>query len=117
MSGTLIYKIVSKSAWADATATGTFRGAEVDIKDGFIHFSAAAQVKETVQKHFAGQRDLLLVSFDDADFGERLKWEVSRGGDLFPHLYDVLPVKLAHSVHDLPLGDDGDHVFPEGVLN
>jgi uncharacterized protein (DUF952 family) len=107
-----IYKVVSREQWAEAGQAGTFRGAPIDLQDGFIHFSAAGQVVETVAKHFAGQTDLLLIEIDAAALGEALKWEVSRGGDLFPHLYGSLPLESVHSVVDLPLGSDGAHLFP-----
>lgn len=89
-----------------------FRGAPVDLADGYIHFSTAAQVRETATKHFAGQGDLLLISVDADKLGEGLKWEPSRGGALFPHLYAPLDLKAVLSVADLPLGDDGRHMFP-----
>ena len=110
---TLIFKIVPKSMWQEATAEGVFKGAPVDLQDGFIHFSAEDQVRETAAKHFAGQRDLLLAAFDADGFGEKLKWETSRGGALFPHLYDTLDPLTALWVKDLPLAPDGSHDFPE----
>jgi len=113
MSGK-IYKIVIAEAWAAAKAEGVFRGAPVDLADGFIHFSDAAQVRETAARHFAGQAGLLLVAFDAADLGP-LKWEVSRGGALFPHLYAPLNPALAVSETALPVGADGAHVFPAGI--
>jgi uncharacterized protein (DUF952 family) len=109
---TTIYKIVPSSLWRDAEAAGVFRGAPVDLADGYIHFSTAAQAAETAAKHFAGQGDLLLVSVDAETFGPRLKWEPSRGGALFPHLYDVLDLAAVTKVEPLPLGPDGRHQFP-----
>jgi uncharacterized protein (DUF952 family) len=106
---TLIYKIVPEPLWRSAEATGQFGGAPVDLSDGYIHFSTANQVQETADKHFAGQAGLLLVAFDDADLGPALKWEPSRGGQLFPHLYGPLPTHLARSVEPMPLGVDGRH--------
>ena len=82
------------------------------MKDGFIHFSTAHQVAETVARHFSGQDDLLLVEVDAGRFGEALRWEASRGGDLFPHLYGDMPLDTVLSVAELPLGADGTHVFP-----
>lgn len=108
----IIYKVCSRSAWQSAIEAGQFEGAEVDLLDGFIHFSSGSQLKETVAKHFAGQQDLVLVAVDDQQFGDAMKWEVSRGGVEFPHLYGRLDVSLVDSVQDLPLGDDGSHVFP-----
>ena len=110
MSG-LIYKIVAADVWAAAKNEGVFAGAPVDLADGFIHFSDAAQVRETAARHFAGQAGLLLVAFEAAALSP-LKWEASRGGALFPHLYGPLPVEAVLAVHDLPLGAGGLHVFP-----
>jgi uncharacterized protein (DUF952 family) len=109
----VIYKICTASEWAGAVAAREYRGSEHDRRDGFIHFSTAAQMRETAAKHFAGQADLLLVAVDAAALGSKLAWEPSRDGDLFPHLYDVLPVSAATSVTPLPLGPDGLHHFPE----
>jgi uncharacterized protein (DUF952 family) len=112
---TMVYKISPRAAWAAAEAAGAFTGAPIDIADGYIHFSAAHQARETAAKHFAGQTDLLLVAVDAASMGEALRWEASRGGDLFPHLYGVLPMAAVRSVVDLPLGADGRHVFPDDI--
>ena len=109
----LIYKILTPDQWAEALAKGTFKGAPVDLADGYIHFSTREQVEETAAKHFAGKGDLLLASFDADSFGETLKWEVSRGGALFPHLYAELDPTLAIDVHDLPQLEDGSHQFPQ----
>ncbi len=87
-----VYKIVSATAWQKAQADGEFRGAGVDLEDGFIHLSTAEQVQETADLHFAGQSDLLLVSVPTDDFGEELRWEASRGGALFPHLYGKIRI-------------------------
>lgn len=108
-----LYKITGRDDWAAAVAEGVFRGAPVDLADGFIHFSTAAQVAETAAKHFAGRDDLLLVALADAPFGDRLKWEPSRGGALFPHLYGTFDPRQALSVVPLPLGPDGHHLFAE----
>ena len=107
-----IYKIVDLAAWQAAEAAGVFPGAAIDVQDGFIHFSSAAQVAETAAKHFAGQSHLLLVAVRPEALGEALRWEVSRGGALFPHLYGHLPLSAASAVTPLPLGPDGRHVFP-----
>ncbi len=109
----LIYKILPRTLWQEAIAEGVFRGAPVDLADGYIHFSTADQARETAAKHFAGQSDLLLAAFDADAFGEDLKWEPSRGGALFPHLYQTLNPGSAIWVKPLPLGEDGAHVFPE----
>lgn len=94
----LIYKIATTEQWQAAVATGVFEGAPIDRRDGFIHFSTEAQVAETLAKHFAGQRDLLLIAVDADQLGEALRWEVSRGGELFPHLYAAMPLTAAVSV-------------------
>lgn len=107
-----IYKILPEAMWKLALAEGVFRGAPVDLADGYIHFSTAGTVKETAARHFAGQEDLLLVAFDDAALGAKLVYEPSRGGALFPHLYAPLDPALAIAVHPLPLGEDGHHAFP-----
>jgi uncharacterized protein (DUF952 family) len=107
----VIYKIVPALLWSAAERQGAFRGAGVDIADGFIHFSSAAQVEETATRHFAGQRDLLLVAVDATRLGQELKWERSRGGDDFPHLYGALPRKAVVRVDPLPMDADGRHDF------
>lgn len=108
----VIYKLVTARAWREAEAAGVFRGAAIDLQDGYIHFSTAAQVQETARRHFAGQADLLLVAVDAAALGEALRWEPSRGGDLFPHLYAELPMSAVRWARPLPLGADGAHLFP-----
>ena len=102
-----IYKIVSHNLWIEAERSGRLDGAPIDLQDGFIHFSTASQVRETARRHFAGQDDLLLVSVDPGRLGDALKWEVSRGGDLFPHLYGPLYMAWVADVTPLPLGPDG----------
>jgi uncharacterized protein (DUF952 family) len=108
-----IYKILPARLWADAIEAGTFRGAAIDLEDGYIHFSTAAQVRETAAKYFAGVQELVLVAVPVDVLGTALEWEPSRGGALFPHLYAPLAVGLASWVKPLPVGDDGQHVFPE----
>ena len=112
----LIYKICPRALWRDAERQGRFTGAPVDVADGFIHFSTAAQVAETAARHFAGQDDLLLVAVEGERLGEALRYEASRGGDLFPHLYGDLPLSAVVSVEEMPLGPDGRHRFPEGIF-
>jgi len=109
----LIYKITPRAEWTNAQATGVFLGAPVDLADGFIHFSTADQVQETADKHFAGQTDLLLAAFEAEALGEALRWEPSRGGQLFPHLYASLPTAAAAWVKPIALGADGKHDFSE----
>lgn len=113
MTKTTIYKIAPRDLWAQAEEAGIFTGAPVDIADGYIHFSTYTQVRETAAKHFAGQTDLLLVSVDTAALGDALKFETSRGGALFPHLYAVLPLSAVIKVEPLLLDKDGLHIFPE----
>ena len=111
----LIFKIFRRSEWNALIAAGETAGAPVDIADGYIHFSTAAQVAETAAKHFARESDLVLVAVEADGLGADLKWEPSRGGALFPHLYRKL--RRADVVWDksLPLGASG-HIFPEGHL-
>ncbi len=106
---TVVYKIATSPQWQAAGALGRFTGAPVDIADGFIHFSTAETVRETAAKHFAGQDGLVLAACDSEALGPALKWEVSRGGALFPHLYRALelsevlwakPLALRDGVHD-----------------
>lgn len=108
----LVYKIVSAAEWAHAESAGSFRGSEVDLADGYIHFSTADQVHETARKHFAGQRDLVLVAVETEALGPALRFEPSRGGALFPHLYAPLPASRAYWVKPLRF-EDGRFVFPD----
>ncbi|WP_306120030.1 MULTISPECIES: DUF952 domain-containing protein [unclassified Roseitalea] len=109
----LIYKIATAAQWAEAEARGVFAGAPVDHADGYIHFSTAAQLAETAARHFAGRADLVLVAVDARALGAALRYEPSRGGDLFPHLYAPLELDHVVWVRPLPLGEDGVHVLPE----
>jgi uncharacterized protein (DUF952 family) len=112
-TSSIIYKICSDAMWREAQRTGMFRGSEVDRRDGFIHLSTAAQVRETAARHFAAAGDLVLLAVDTAALGSVLRWEPSRGGDLFPHLYGGLPIAALLWAKPLPLGAEGQHVFPE----
>jgi len=107
-----IYKICTALEWRAAERAGAYRGSAVDRRDGFIHFSAAGQAAETAARHFAGQHDLVLVAVDADALGDALKWEPSRGGALFPHLYGELNVNAVRRVEPLPLDAAGRHVFP-----
>ena len=109
----IIYKIAPRTLWDKAVETGVFEGAPIDRADGFIHFSTGEQVRETAAKHFAGQADLLLIAVDDGAFGDAMRYEVSRGGALFPHLYAPLPASAALWVKNLPLGPGGSNMFPD----
>ncbi|MGA2567467.1 MAG: DUF952 domain-containing protein [Pseudolabrys sp.] len=108
----IVYKICPAALWREAEREGVFRGSPVDLKDGFIHFSSAEQAAETAAKHFAGARDLVLLRVDAARLGDRLKWEPSRGGALFPHLYGELELAAVIRVDPLPLAAGGRHRFP-----
>lgn len=110
----LIYKILTDEQWRRMQTGGQISGAPVDLKDGFVHLSTAEQVAETAAKHFAGQDGLWLLAVDDARLGDALKWEPSRGGALFPHLYGPLRMSDVRWVKPLPLGEDG-HRFPEAL--
>jgi uncharacterized protein (DUF952 family) len=111
----LVYKILRRPEWDTFRSNGETRGAPVDLADGYIHLSTASQVTETAAKHFQGESDLVLVALDPAELGEALRWEPSRRGELFPHLYR--PLRASDVVWDksLPLGAAG-HIFPEGVV-
>lgn len=111
----LIYKICPEALWREAEAEGVFKGAGVDLADGYIHFSTGGQVRETAAKYFAGQRDLLLIAFDDGRLGPTLRYEPSRGGALFPHLYGPLDPKAARWIAPLMQGRDGLQLIPEDV--
>ena len=109
-----IYKICHRSEWREAAAAGVYCGSADDRRDGFIHFSAAHQLRATAQRHFAGKDDLVLLAVSEDDLGAALKWEPSRGGDLFPHLYSDLPGKAVLWEKALPWRD-GRHEFPADI--
>lgn len=111
----LVFKIVPAALWHEAEAAGRFTGAGVDVADGFIHFSTAAQIRDTAAKHFAGVTGLLLAAVDTGAIAAALRWEPSRGGDLFPHLYESLPIAAVRWTAPLPLGGDGRHDFPAAL--
>jgi uncharacterized protein (DUF952 family) len=115
MDGT-VYKVLSRADFAKAKAKGHFDGSAADTRDGFIHFSSAEQLEGTLAKHFAGQKDLVLLAIDSESLGERLQWEPSRGGALFPHLYGPLKLEAVRWEEPLALGDDGRHRLPMRVL-
>ena len=102
-----IYKILPHAEWEAARAAGSFEGSAVDRKDGYIHFSTAAQAQETARRHFAGQADLVMLEVECDELGEALRWEPSRAGELFPHLYGPLAPAQVRHVSDAPLGADG----------
>jgi len=107
-----VYKVLPRSDWHDACRAGSYAGSADDRRDGFIHLSLLEQLSGTLAKHFRGQGDLVLVQFVTDALGAALRWEASRGGALFPHLYGKLSVDHVRHVHPLPLGDDGFHIFP-----
>ena len=111
-----VYKVLSEAAFEEAWAAGRFHGSADDARDGFIHLSAGHQLSGTLAAHFAGQEGLVLVALDADRLGQALRWEASRGGALFPHLYAPLDLAAMLWVEPLPLGRDGRHVLPEGVF-
>lgn len=111
----LVFKIFRRSEWDQFCTRGETAGAPVDLADGYIHLSTAAQVTETAARHFAGESDLVLVAFEADALGSDLRWEPSRGGQLFPHLYRPLVPGDVVWDKSLPLGAAG-HIFPEGVI-
>ncbi|GFE51261.1 hypothetical protein So717_30140 [Roseobacter cerasinus] len=110
----LIFKIFRAEEWATLRADGKTAGAPIDVADGYVHFSTADQAAETAAKHFAGEDDLMLLAVDTDRLGDDLKWEVSRGDQLFPHLYRVLRQEDVVWAQPLPL-QDGMHQFPAGL--
>ena len=110
---TTIYKICERAEWREAQRDGRYGGSAVDRRDGFIHFSTATQAVETAEKHFAGQKDLMLIAVDADALGATLKWEPSRGGALFPHLYSAMPLAAVRWVKPLPDESGGKRAFPE----
>jgi uncharacterized protein (DUF952 family) len=112
----LIYKIADAAGWASAVVRGVFDGSDDDKRDGFIHLSTAVQARETAAKHFAARAGLVLAAVDTDRLGAHLKWEPSRGGALFPHVYGVLPMAAVVWTRPLVLGLDGHHIFPDEVV-
>ncbi len=112
----LIYKIAPAALWRQAQDKGRFDGAPIDLEDGFIHFSTAAQAEETATKYFSGHADLLLIAVDAKRLGEGLRFEPARGGALFPHLYTPLPLDAVAFAKPLPLKPGGGHDFA-GLLD
>lgn len=110
----IIYKILRPGEWTAAQA-GEFKGSPADIADGFIHFSTLAQVRETAVRHFSQEPELILLAIDTAQLGNGLKWEASRGGQLFPHLYATLRLGDVCAIYRLSLGADSFHQFPDSL--
>jgi uncharacterized protein (DUF952 family) len=113
MQDRVVYKIAPRALWAEAEHTGVFTGSPVDHADGYIHLSSTTQVASTANRHFSGLSDLLLVAVSTDGLGDALKWEPSRGGALFPHLYGALTLDHVLWVRPLPLGPDGTHQMPD----
>lgn len=111
----LIYKIIHVDEWQMAESAGEFAGAGIDLADGFIHFSAASQVQETADRHFANQTDLLLVAVEAGLLGDNLRWEESRGGEPFPHLYGKLSMDQVSSVNPIRRNKNGRNLIDIGV--
>lgn len=107
-----IYKVCAETLWSDAMRAGAFKGAPVDLADGYIHFSTQEQLSETLKRHFGGQSGLVLIEVDAARLGDMLKWEPSRGGALFPHLYGDLDPAIVRKVENLKLGAQGHQIPP-----
>jgi uncharacterized protein (DUF952 family) len=114
-SDSIIYHLASAADWDQAKADGVYRGSPDDHRDGFMHFSTAAQVAESAARHRAGRTDVVLVAADAVRLGDALRWEPSRGGALFPHLYGDLPLDAVTATWPLALGADGRHVFPPEI--
>ena len=108
-----IYKICPASAWREAERAGVYRGSADDARDGFIHFSEASQLKGTLEKHYRGQTGLFLIAVDADKLGEELRYEASRNGEAFPHLYGELDLGAVTGVFDLHARSDGYHDIPE----
>jgi len=113
----LVYKVCSSNEWMDAVRIGFFSGSAVDSRDGFIHLSTKEQVKITVLKHFSGQKNLLMIQFKVAKLKAKLKWEISRDEELFPHFYGHIQTNLADKVFNLDLGPNGLHEFPKNFFS
>lgn len=107
----LIYKIAPETLWHQAQEEGVFAGTAADAADGFIHFSFRLQIEETAAKWFSGQDHLMLIAADPARLGDRLRYEPSRAGALFPHLYGSLPLAAVVFARPLPLLPNGEHDF------
>ena len=111
-----IYKVTGRQAWNEAARAGSYAGSADDQRDGYIHFSTAEQLAGTLAKYYLGREDLVLAAVDPARLGVRLRWEPARAGALFPHLYGPLAIADVAWVRPLPLGSDGRHRLPDGVI-
>lgn len=111
----MIYKILRSNEWASLQANGETTGAPIDVQDGYVHFSTAAQTAETLAKHFAGEDELFLLSVDEATLGSDLRWEKSRGDQQFPHLYRKLSIADVVAAQPIRLMEDGTHLLPDNI--
>jgi uncharacterized protein (DUF952 family) len=111
----IVYKIARAAEWEDAQTTGVFAGSRDDKRDGFIHLASASQVSTTSDIHFSDEDNLLLVAIEVNALGPALKWEPSRRGENFPHLYAPLPLSLVHAVTPIRRGADGRLIFPPEI--
>jgi uncharacterized protein (DUF952 family) len=110
--GRVVYKVLRRAEWMAAQVTGVFTGSPADARDGFIHLSAAHQVRGVCERHFAGEDDLMLLTVDSDRLGPALKWETSHKGEAYPHLYGTLPLALVGAVAEIRRGADGRLKFP-----
>ena len=113
-TGRFIYKVCDSGLWEDAKQAGKFIGAEIDLQDGYIHFSTAVQLRDTLARHFAGRDGLVILKIEISQLD--IMWEPARNGDLFPHLYYHLPLHNVVAEHHLKLSADGDHIVPKAWL-
>jgi uncharacterized protein (DUF952 family) len=111
----LIFKVLSRAEYELAASSGLYKGSEVDRIDGYIHFSTASQLAETLRRHYAGKADLLILAVPAAPLGASLRWEPSRGGDLFPHLYADLPLSQVTDMAKVSVGAEGNFELPDMV--
>ena len=114
--GEMVYKVVRAAEWDAARKAGVFTGSPDDERDGFIHLSRGTQLKGTLEKHFTGEDGLLLLALDGEELGPALKWEASRGGESFPHLYGPLKLTSLRSVAPIRRGGDGRPILPSNVF-
>lgn len=107
-----LYRLVRAEDWQAAAASGVYRGAEHDARDGFVHLSTAAQAEDTAERHYSGVPDLLLLTLDARRLDGEIRFEPSSGGELFPHLYGTIPVEAVLEVQRIPLDPEGGFRFP-----
>ena len=113
----IIFHICTEDEWRKFQLVGNYIGSSQDLIDNFIHFSTMEQIEKSAAKHRAGQDNLIILTVDAMVLGKKLKWEPSRGGELFPHLYGTLPIEAVIKVDQLKLGANKKHIFPDGILN